>query len=181
MAGLLGLVVPVAALVAGGDFQNDDFETFDSGDGAALGGLLLVYFLFWGAIAVIQIAGMWKAFDKAGEPGWAAIIPIYNIWIMIKIADKEGWWLILFLIPCVNIVAAIVVMMAFAEKFGKEAIYGLGLAFLGVIFWPMLGFGSSQYVGAGAGGYPQQGGYPPQQPPGPPPGQPGQPGQPGSF
>ena len=58
-------------------------------------------------LAVISIAGTWKAFEKAGQPGWACIIPIYNTYIMLKIGGKPGWWLLLFLIPLVNIVFAI--------------------------------------------------------------------------
>lgn len=169
MGALLG-VASVLGLVAG--FGDDTTTTTTEVDSGAAAAFVIVYLLFIFAIVIIQIAGMWKAFEKAGEPGWAAIIPIYNLWIVIKIAGKEGWWILLFLIPCVNIIAAIVVYMAFAEKYGKEQVYGLGLAFLGVIFWPMLGFGSSQYTG----GAPAGGGYPPQAPPpgappqGPPPG-----------
>jgi hypothetical protein len=170
MAALLANVVPVLAVIAG-SFDDDDFDTVDGGDaGAAIGALLLIYFVIFLIFVVPQIIGMWKVFQKAGEPGWAAIIPIYNLYVMVKISGKEIWWMILFFIPCVNWVALIVVNMALAERFGKEGAYGIGLAFLPFIFWPMLGFGDAQYLGPapayGGGGYPPQGGYaaPPPQP-----------------
>ena len=94
---------------------------------------------------VVLIASLWKVFTKAGEPGWAAIIPIYNFIVMLKIAGKPLWWIVLFLIPFVNFIAMILVSIAIAKNFGKGAGFGLGLAFLGFIFFPILGFGSAQY------------------------------------
>lgn len=110
-------------------------------------GILVVWVVIALAVALIQVIGMWKAFDKAGQKGWMAIVPILNIYVLIKIAGKEAWWLILFLIPCVSIVASIIVYIEFAKRFGKSGAYGIGLAFLGIIFWPMLGFGDAQYQG----------------------------------
>ncbi len=100
------------------------------------------------AIIVLYIAGIWKTFDKAGKPGWAAIIPIYNLIIMLEIAKKPIWWIILMLIPIVNIVIIIMVMIEIAKAFGKEGGFGVGLALLGFIFWPILGFGDATYQGA---------------------------------
>ncbi|MGD0541375.1 MAG: DUF5684 domain-containing protein [Tepidisphaeraceae bacterium] len=110
-----------------------------------------VIFIIELAIIVLAIAGMWKSFEKAGKPGWAAIIPIYNLVVILEIAGKPLWWIILCLIPIVNLVIIILIMIAFAEKFGKGAGFGVGLAFLGFIFFPMLGFGDAQYVGGGPG------------------------------
>ena len=45
-------------------------------------------------ICVLIIAAMWKVFTKAGHPGWACLIPIYNIYILCKIAGRPGWWLL---------------------------------------------------------------------------------------
>ncbi len=107
----------------------------------------MIIFVIELAVVVLVIAGIWKTFEKAGKPGWAAIIPIYNVIVMLEIADKPLWWIILFFIPLVNIVVAILVCIAFAEKFGKGAGFGVGLALLGFIFFPILGFGDAQYSG----------------------------------
>lgn len=121
-----------------------------SDGGGAAAGVGIFVFLIYFAVIIVTIAGWWKAFEKAGQPGWAAIIPIYNIYILLKIVGREPWWLILFLIPCVNIVAAVIVYMDVAKSYGKEPVWGLGLLFLSPIFWPMLGFGSAQYRGPAA-------------------------------
>jgi len=97
------------------------------------------------AFAIVAIAGIWKVFEKAGQPGWAAIVPFYNVYVMLQIAGKPTWWLILFFIPLVNLIAAVMVSISIAEKFGKSSGYGIGLALLGFIFYPMLGFGDAQY------------------------------------
>jgi hypothetical protein len=101
-------------------------------------------------IAVILIAAMWKVFSKAGQPGWAAIIPIYNIYVLCKVAGRPGWWVILMLIPFVNFIIAIILCIDIAKNFGKGAGFGIGLAFLGFIFFPILGFGSATYQGNAA-------------------------------
>ena len=91
---------------------------------------------------------LWKIFTKAGEPGWAAIIPIYNFYVMCKIAGKPGWWVILMLIPFVNFIILILVAIGLAHSFGKGSGFGLGLAFLNVIFLPILAFGDARYQGS---------------------------------
>jgi hypothetical protein len=115
-----------------------------SDDGGGTGGGI-----FGLVVAVLVIVSMWKIFAKAGEPGWAAIIPIYNTYTLIKIAGKPWWWLLLLLIPLVNVIVLIVVMISVAERFGKGTLFGLGMAFLPFIFYPMLGFGSSTYRALG--------------------------------
>ena len=104
-------------------------------------------FLIWLAIAVVSIAGVWKAFEKAGQPGGAAIVPIYNVVIMLQIAGKPLWWIILLFIPIANIVVLVLINIALAEKFGKGVGFALGLIFLSPIFWCILGFGDAQYLG----------------------------------
>ena len=96
---------------------------------------------------VIAIAGMWKAFEKAGQPGWGSIIPVYNSYLMLKIGGKPGWWLLLFLIPGVNIIFAIRTINMISKSFGKDEGFTIGLLLLGFIFWPILGFGDAQYQG----------------------------------
>ena len=102
-------------------------------------------------IALFVIVAMWKVFTKAGRPGWAAIIPIYNMYVWCKIVGRPGWWVILMLIPYVNFIIGIIVCIDLAKSFGNGVGFGLGLAFLGIIFFPILGFGSSQYQGPVAG------------------------------
>ena len=82
------------------------------------------------AIVVIVIAGMWKTFEKAGQPGWGCIIPIYNIYLMTKIAAKPAWWVIMFFIPLVNIVFAIMLYNEIAKKFGQGIGFTIGLILL---------------------------------------------------
>jgi hypothetical protein len=97
------------------------------------------------AILVLVVVSMWKIFEKAGKPGWAAIIPIYNLIVVLQIAGKPVWWFFLYLIPLVNVVIAIMVTVAFARAFGKGGWFAVGLIFLGIIFYPILAFGSAQY------------------------------------
>ena len=110
-----------------------------------------LFLTFWIIIcivfAVIAIAGAWKAFEKANQPGWACIIPIYNSYIMLKIGGKPGWWLLLYFIPGVNVVFAIWTMNMISKSFGKDEGFTVGLLFLGFIFWPILGFGDAVYQG----------------------------------
>lgn len=120
--------------------QQDDLGGAAAGGGI---GMLLIQLI----VAVLAIAGMWKVFVKAGKPGWAAIIPIYNAVVLLEIAGKPIWWIILLLIPCVNVVVAFIVMIALAERFGKGAGFGIGLALLGFVFFPILGFGDARYLG----------------------------------
>jgi hypothetical protein len=102
------------------------------------------------ALVVLAIAGVWKTFEKAGKPGWAAIIPIYNVIVMLQIAGRPLWWILLLLIPIVGIVVAIIVSIDLAKNFGQSAAFGVGLALLGFVFYPVLGFGDAVYQGSGA-------------------------------
>ncbi|HRX56462.1 MAG TPA: DUF5684 domain-containing protein [Verrucomicrobiales bacterium] len=113
-----------------------------------IGGLLGVILYF--GIIILIIASMWKIFTKAGKPGWAAIVPIYNIIVMLEIVGRPAWWVVLFLIPFVNVIMAFIVFVDLAKSFGKDVAYALGLIFLGIIFLPMLGFGSATYRGPAA-------------------------------
>lgn len=112
---------------------------------AALAAFGLIFMLIWVAVVVLVIASMWKIFVKAGEPGWAAIVPIYNAIVLLKIVGKPVWWIVLMIIPLVNIVIMIMVVIGLANSFGKGAGFGIGLLLLPFIFYPMLGFGSAEY------------------------------------
>ena len=102
-------------------------------------------------IALFLIVAMWKVFTKAGQPGWASIIPIYNLYIWCKIVGRPWWWILLMLIPFVNFIICIILCIDLAKSFGKGVGFGIGLALLGIIFFPILGFGSAQYQGPAAG------------------------------
>ncbi len=120
--------------------------------GSAVPGLAfgLFFCLFELAIIVLVVAGLWKVFSKAGRPGWAAIVPIYNVIVMLEIAGRPLWWIVLFFIPLVNLVIAIILGIDIAKSFGKGAGFGIGLALLGFIFYPILGFGDAAYKGPAA-------------------------------
>lgn len=114
----------------------------------ALGLAILIPFIIIGlAVAVLEIVAIWFVFVKAGEPGWAILIPIYNFLVMIKIAGKPWWFILLMLIPIVNIVIAVLVLHGISTNFGKDAGFTIGLVFLGFIFFPILGFDKSLYTG----------------------------------
>jgi len=100
------------------------------------------------AIFVFIIVSMWKVFSKAGQPGWAILIPIYNFYVLCKVAAKPGWWVILMFIPVVNFVIGILVALGVAQQFGKGAGFGVGLIFLPFIFYPILAFGNATYGSA---------------------------------
>ena len=111
-----------------------------------------LFWIFWLAVTILMIAACWKVFTKAGQPGWAAIIPIYNWYILCKIVGRPGWWVILFFIPFINFIIGIILCIDLAKSFGKGVGFAIGLILLGIIFFPILGFGSAQYQGPAAGG-----------------------------
>ena len=109
---------------------------------------IIVPLIIFGMIVfVIEVVGAWFMFEKAGEPGWAAIIPIYNLLIGIKIAGKQWWYILLMLIPAVNLVIYIIVLNGLSKNFGKGTGFTVGLFFFRFIFIPILGFGNSVYTG----------------------------------
>lgn len=127
--------------------QTDDLGA-GTGGLLAMGGAMMIVFL---AIAVVCIIGFWKVFVKAGKPGWASLIPIYNIYVLLEIAGRPGWWVILCLIPFVNFVVLLLVSIDLAKSFGQSAVFGVVLLFLlGGIGYLVLGFGNYRYVGPAA-------------------------------
>jgi hypothetical protein len=123
------------------------YDGSDDAATAAAAGIGIVFMLVALALTIVVIVGMWKTFEKAGQPGWAALIPIYNLVVLVQIAGRPIWWFVLFIIPVVGIVIAILVSIDIARAFGKGTGFGLGLAFLGFIFYPLLGFGDARYQG----------------------------------
>lgn len=110
-----------------------------------------VYLFIWLCVAIIAIIAYWKIFTKAGQAGWKSIIPIYNIYMVLKIVGRPGWWLLLLFIPFVNIVVTIVVAVDLAKSFGKSDLFGIvGLWLFSLIGHLMLAFGSAEYKGPAA-------------------------------
>ena len=112
------------------------------------GGIGIVGWFFYIAVIVFMLVTMWKVYVKAGKPGWASLIPFYNILVMLEIVGKPWWYLLLMFIPVVNIVISIMVTLDTAKVFGKGSGFGVGLIFLPFIFYPILAFGDAKYQGA---------------------------------
>ena len=118
----------------------------DVGSGAIMA-VMGAYFFFILAVWLITAIGLWKMFEKAGKPGWAAIIPIYNIIVMLEITGNPMWWLIMLFIPIVNIIFSIMLLNSLSKSFGQDIGTTLLFIFLPFIGFPMVGFGSAKYVG----------------------------------
>ncbi len=97
----------------------------------------------------IKIVSLWFIYRKADKPGWACLIPVYDTLILLRIVGKPWWWIFLFLIPVVNIVFLIWMYNMLSKSFGKRADFTIGLILFPLIFFAILGFGKSQYIGAG--------------------------------
>ena len=123
---------------------------FDSSD-AVLGGMLVGYLITFLVIYVLSVIAMWKIFTKAGKPGWASLIPIYNIVVMYQIVGLNPLLIILLFIPFINVIAAIVLSIIqcirLSKAFGKSTGFTFGLIFLSPIFLLILGFGNDKYIG----------------------------------
>lgn len=118
-----------------------DANSSDAGGVIGLIGLVLML-----AFVVFMIASVWKVYTKAGQPGWTAIIPIYNTFVMLRIIGKPWWWFIGLLIPLVNFVVAILICVELAKVFGKGIGFAIGVILLPFIFLPILAFGSATYT-----------------------------------
>ncbi len=147
-------------------------QTSDSGSA--------VMIVVWVAYAIFVFASLWKVFTKAGQPGWAALIPIYNFIVLLKIVGRPIWWIVLFLVPIVNIVVLFIIYIDLAKSFGKSAGFGVGLILLGFIFLPILAWGSATYRGPAAGTPAPSALAPPMAPPMAPPSSPPPPAPPPS-
>ncbi|WP_026999473.1 DUF5684 domain-containing protein [Eisenibacter elegans] len=115
-----------------------------------LGGLF-IYLIISLVIGGVIIASQWVIFTKAGKPGWASLIPIYNIVILLEIVGKPTWWLVLMFIPFVNIAVSIIILHNLSLSFGKDSGFTIGLVLLSVIFFPILAFGEAKYIGPAGG------------------------------
>lgn len=112
-------------------------------NGAAAAGLLAffaAYFLFILVVAIFYVVCTWKIFTKAGKPGWASIIPIYNQIVLLEIVNKPVWWIALFFIPFANIVVSILLAIELARVFGKSDAFAILLILVPIVGYPMLAF-----------------------------------------
>ncbi len=127
-------------------------------NGAAALGVLLALIAAFGMILlagyVVCLIGMWKVFTKAGQPGWAVLIPIYNVIVLLRVAGLPWYWvfaLFLQIIPIIGLLAIVVLAVMclhrISTRFGQGVGFTIGLTLLGPIFWLILGFGDSKYLG----------------------------------
>ena len=121
-------------------------ESMASNSNDLLTAILTLVFLF--SLVALMISANWIVFKKAGQPGWASLVPIYNLLIMLKVIGRPGWWLILLLIPLVSLIVSLIIPFDLAKSFGKGIGFGFGLLFLPFIFYPILAFGESEYQGS---------------------------------
>ncbi|MCF6405729.1 DUF5684 domain-containing protein [Chitinophaga filiformis] len=122
--------------------------SYDS-SGAVMGGASIVITVFYLAVCLLLIVSCWKIFEKAGKPGWASIIPIYSLIVMLEIVGKPWWYIFLFLIPIYGwIILPIMLTHDLSKSFGKDVGFTVGLILLGIIFYPMLAFNKDiRYIG----------------------------------
>jgi len=120
------------------DTSLNTYDYKSPSEGSGVSGVTLILFL---VVIVVLVAAMWRVFTKAGEAGWKSIIPLYNTYIMLRIVNRPGWWLLLYLIPLVNLVVSIITSIDLAKAFGKTTAFGIfGLAIFSFVGYPMLAF-----------------------------------------
>jgi len=113
----------------------------------AAANMLIMVSIISAVVGIFIIICLWKIFAKAGKPGWASLVPIYNLVVMLEIVKKPVWWILLLLIPGVNIIILIIIYIELAKAFGQGTGFGIGILFLGIIFIPLLAFGKQyKYV-----------------------------------
>ena len=154
-----------------------DFTTEEAAGfiGIFLAALAAVMIPFLIVLAVIILA-QWKIYSKAGQPGWAALIPVYSTIVHLEVQRRPVWWIVFYLITPVPIagglsllVMYIIMCLDLAKQFGKGGGFAAGLIFLFPIFLLILAFGGAQYQGAPAASAPPA---PPADPPATPPADP---------
>jgi hypothetical protein len=109
--------------------------------------LAFVISLLYASILVLAIASQWAVYEKAGKAGWICLVPIWNMIVLLEIVGKPWWWLLLMMIPFVNFIWAIWMTNMLSKSFGYSEGFTVGLILLPVVFYPILGFGSSKYIG----------------------------------
>jgi hypothetical protein len=118
--------------------------------GALIAAIIGMFLIPGILIYILTVAGLWRTFDKAGKPGWAAIIPIYNYIVLLQIVGKPIWWIFLILFPCTTFIFAIWTINLLSKSFGQGEGFTIGLLILPMIFYPILGFSNYPYLGPSA-------------------------------
>ena len=124
----------------------EEQQLANSAVAGAAAGMALGMMVFLLAIGVFLIICHWKIYEKAGEPGWACLVPIYNFIILLKIVNKPWWWFLLMIIPFVNLILIIIILNRLSKSFGKGAGFTVGLIFVSIVFYPILAFDKSTYT-----------------------------------
>ena len=130
---------------------------------AMIGIVVLIILVITLAIAIVTIIGTWKVLEKGNKPGWGALIPIYNTYLLCDMVGVNPWWIviticspILNVIPVIGSLANVTVTIYFAvllnvslaRAFKKEDGFAVGLVLLPTIFYLILGFGKdNKYYG----------------------------------
>lgn len=122
-------------------------QQFDQTSTAAFAGVFMFFFFFTAILTVFSIAISWRIFSKAGQPGWACLVPIYSAVVCLQIIGRPWYHMFLFLIPFYNIYLTIVCVNDLSKSFGKDTGFTIGLLFLGIVFYPILAFGNATYIG----------------------------------
>lgn len=127
----------------------NEFDNAPTGPFSELGSgfawfIIILYVVIFAA-SIVQVIAQWKTIEKAGQPGWSVLVPFYNIVVLCRVAKAPLWWIAMFFIPIVNIVFAVRLLHNISLSFGKTPGFTVGLFFLPLIFWPILGFGDATY------------------------------------
>jgi hypothetical protein len=107
--------------------------------------IVLVVVLVQLVVFIVELAAFWRIFTKAGERGWAAIVPVYNLIVLQRVVGRPAWWVFLWFVPGASAVVAVIVLVELAEVFGRSGWFSVGLIALTPIFAPILGLGRSRY------------------------------------
>lgn len=124
---------------------NYNFNDYSGISSTSLLAGLGIYVGILSVLSILMIISNWKIYKKAGEHGWASIVPVYNIVVLLEICDLPLWYIILFMIPIVNIYAVFKTYIELAHKFGKSTGFGVLTVFFSIICLPILAFGKSEY------------------------------------
>lgn len=130
----------------------DNFDTATDILMTLLAGLITTYLVIVIPIVLIAIVAIWRVFTKAGQPGWAVLIPFYNLYVYSQVVKRPGWWMLLYFASIIPVIGSLAVLfvsiidsLRLAKLFGKSSGFGVGIILLGVVFLPILAFGDADY------------------------------------